>query len=847
LTLNPDGTFTYEPAADMSGARTFTYSVCDDHTLLASNGSTAAPRCRQATATIRIDGPVPPVAVADFAQTDVDVAPPAFDVLVNDMDGNVPALPLSLNPTSYTTLNGGSVACTAAGSCTYTPPAGFTGTDSFVYTVENSLGESASAAVTITVRGNISPLAMDDFAVTPFETAVNVALSSNDLEVEGENLVYTTTPTVAPANGTVTITAAGVATYTPNAGFSGTDTFTYEVCDDHTLLPVNGSGPAPDCTTASVTINVLAEVNYPPIAVLDSAATTEDASVTMDLLANDFDIEDTPAGIALTMTSVDAETVMGGTIVDNGDGTVEYTPAPGFCGLDIFNYQIADSRGLTAVGAATVVVNCDEPPNAEDDTANTSFNTVTNISYDTNDSDPEDGAPALDSFDATSTEGGTVADNGDGTFEYTPPADFCGVDSFNYVVIDSNGQTDSATVTVDVTCADQDTDGDGIPDWVEVIICGTTTCADGTEDTDGNGIPDWTEIIICGAAGCVDTENGDEDGDGIPDWVEIIVCGTTTCATGAEDSDGDGIPDWVEVLVCGTVTCANVDDDEDGDGIPDWIEIIICGSATCADGEEDSDGDGIPDWIEITICGTATCAESGDDADGDGIPDWVEVVVCGTATCLDPGTDSDNDGIPDWVEVLVCGTPTCADGTEDVDGNGVPDWQEIAVCGEAGCMGEYLRTKPVGACSNTATFTIPGTLEYDIPNGFRSNTDIRIFMFSEPTLLYSGVLPDSAKITLNIPAGTTPGKHKFMVVGVDDITGNVKIDGCSRNGELPKASTVTTAKVAGTTQSPAAAAAAATAGEAGSGYRCGGYRHRDSRRCDGAARRRVHVVDPPPQ
>ena len=87
--------------------------------------------------------------------------------------------------------------------------------------------------------------------------------------------------------------------------------------------------------------------------------------------------------------------------------------------------------------------------------------------------------------------------------------------------------------------------------------------------------------------------------------------------------------------------------------------------------------------------------------------------------------------------------------------------------------------------------------------GFRSNTDIRIYMFSEPVLLYSGVLPDSGKVSLAIPAGVTPGKHKFMVIGVDDITGNVKIDGCARNGELPKAAVAgktqaTTTKATGT-------------------------------------------------
>ena len=842
VTMNGDGTYTWTPTDDTyEGMVTFTYEVCDDHALVVPATETGvddgvAPRCVLAEVVLYVGDNQPPLVTndetivdswysvdtsidgTDAAETVTDAGHSVtIDVLGNDSDPDLPgsiAAPgltiiqagvlniVTLTFDSGVSANGGTVVINADGTITYTAPDGFEGIDGFIYEVEDVSGAKSIASVQIGVIANQAPVATPDSFTGTFGTDVAGSVAANDLELDGETLVYNTTPVVAPVNGTVVLAADGTFTYTPNAGFAGLDSFTYEVCDDHFLIGGDTPGlPAPRCRQAVVTLNV---VNTPPTALVDNAATTEDLPVDIDLLVNDFDAEDTPGGLALTVTSVETTSLMGGTVVDNGDGTVTYTPADGFCGLDSFGYTIEDSGGLPGGAVALVVVSCDEVPNAEDDSANTSFNTAVDISYTTNDSDTEDGTPALDSFDAASTEGGVVVDNGDGTFGYTPAADFCGVDSFNYAVIDSNGQTDTATVTIHVTCMNDDEDGDGIPDWVEVIICGTTTCADGTEDTDGNGIPDWTEIIICGAAGCVDTGD-DSDGDGIPDWVEIIVCGTTTCATGAEDTDGDGIPDWVEVLLCGTTTCAGADDDSDGDGIPDWIEIIICGSATCADGTEDSDGDGVPDWIEIIICGSATCANAEDDSDGDGIPDWIEVTVCGTATCLDPSTDTDGDGIPDWVEVIICGTATCADGTEDTDGNGIPDWQEIATCGEAGCMLDYLRTKTVGSCSNTATFTIPGTLEYDIPNGFRSNTDIRIYMFSEPVLLYSGVLPDSGKVSLAIPAGVTPGKHKFMVIGVDDITGSVKIDGCSRNGVLPGAA------VAGAVQAPAAATGTKTA------------------------------------
>ena len=89
----------------------------------------------------------------------------------------------------------------------------------------------------------------------------------------------------------------------------------------------------------------------PTSAVNDSAATTEGVAVVINVLANDSD----PDGDALTISSVGA--AAHGTVVNNGDGTLTYTPAAGFIGVDTFTYTICAPEGcLTSSSTAAVTV-----------------------------------------------------------------------------------------------------------------------------------------------------------------------------------------------------------------------------------------------------------------------------------------------------------------------------------------------------------------------------------------------------------------------------------------------------------------------------------------------------------
>ena len=135
---------------------------------------------------------------------------------------------------------------------------------------------------------------------------------ANDTDVDGDTLTVTTlTPTAA--HGTVSCTAAGVCTYTPNADYDGSDSFTYEISDGH-----GGT----DTATVSVTVTP-PTANTPPVADDETLTTPEDVSDSVNVLVGDSDAD----GDALTITSA-SPTASHGTVSCTTAGLCTYTPRP---------------------------------------------------------------------------------------------------------------------------------------------------------------------------------------------------------------------------------------------------------------------------------------------------------------------------------------------------------------------------------------------------------------------------------------------------------------------------------------------------------------------------------------
>jgi hypothetical protein len=132
---------------------------------------------------------------------------------------------------------------------TYTPAAGFIGSDSFTYTISDGRGGTATATVAISVADR-PPVASDDTITTLQDTPGSVNVLANDVDPDPDAL--TVSAFTQGAHGAVAITS-GIATYTPAAGFVGSDSFTYTIDDGHGVtatatVNVTVIGSTPACT-----------------------------------------------------------------------------------------------------------------------------------------------------------------------------------------------------------------------------------------------------------------------------------------------------------------------------------------------------------------------------------------------------------------------------------------------------------------------------------------------------------------------------------------------------------------------------------------------------------------------
>jgi len=739
ITVNTDGSFTYTPDAGFSGNDTVIVSVCD-------NGIPLPAACINDTIVIVVgavnDAPV--VSNENYNATEDNplVTTAGTGILSNDTDGGGEGTLLTVNTTPVSGPSNGTISISTDGSFTYTPNANFNGTDTVIVTVCDSGTPLPAICVNDTLFITIAPV--NDAPVTDNETYTTnedvaltvipgsgILINDTDGGGEGTTLTVTTTPLYGPSNGTISVNANGGFTYTPDASFNGTDTVIVSLCD-------NGI-PTPSICVNDTIIITVTPVNDAPVVANETYSVNEDTPVTTTagtgILANDTDGGGEGTTLAVNTTPVSGPA--NGTITINTDGSFTYTPDADFNGTDTVVVTVCDNGlPLPAICVNDTLVITVNPINDAPVVANESYTTgedapltvvlANGILANDTDGGGEGTTLTVATTPVSGPSNGTVSVNTDGSFTYTPDADFNGIDTVVVSVCDNGipapascvndtvfitvNPVNDPPVTVNETyvldeddvlttntgngiLSNGDTDGgnEGTSLNVTVTLVDSTDNGTVVVNTDGTFTytpdPDYYGsdsfiVTVC------------DNGTPLPvqctnDTITLVVNPVNDAPVASNDSSS--------VAVNGsTINIPVIQNDTDTEN--DTLTITIIGGPQNGNASvvNDTTVSYVPDngfcgtdtiWYQVCDNGTPSLCDTAmivievypTDTDGDGLSDAYETTSADTDgdTVLDYlDLDSDNDGLTDAEEAegtLACGTPD----VNDTDGDGVPDHHDL--------------------------------------------------------------------------------------------------------------------------------------------------------------------------
>ncbi|XQF93031.1 tandem-95 repeat protein [Pseudoalteromonas espejiana] len=396
----------YTPEANFNGQAIINYTVSD--------GTDTAAGVLTVTVTPVNDAPI---ANPDAATILEDAAATNINVLTNDTDVENDTLSISEANTSS-----GSVSV-SGNNLIYTPESDFNGQATVNYTLSDGT-DTAAGVLTVTVTPvNDAPVANPDSA-TILEDAVttNINVLANDTDPESDSLSISAATTTT---GSVSVAGSNLA-YTPEANFNGQAIINYTVSD------------GTDTATGVLSITVTA-VNDTPIANTDTVTINEDNATTVNVIANDTDIEND----TLTITTVSAD-IGSADIVGN---QVQYTPQADNNGTATVTYTISDGNAASSGTLNITITSVNDAPIANADTATILEDAAaTNINVLANDTDVENDTLSISAVSATS---GSVTSSGTDVI-YTPAANFNGQASVSYTLSDGT-DTAAGQLTITVT------------------------------------------------------------------------------------------------------------------------------------------------------------------------------------------------------------------------------------------------------------------------------------------------------------------------------------------------------------------------------------------------------------
>ncbi len=385
-----------------------------------------------------------PTALTDSfsVQEDNALGVEAPGVLGNDF--NPKGDPASLDVSLVSGVSDGTLSLARDGSFEYEPNPDYNGSDSFIYEATDADGASDTSMVHVTVQPVNDPptvTSIQDTTINEDARLEEISFSVGDQETDADSLAVTASSSnadVVPDDG-IKLSGSGsdrLLTAVPRADSSGVAPITVVVEDN---------GKRAD-TTFDLTVR---EINDAPVAYADTFQTAEDSVLTVEapgVLGNDTDVDD---------DSLSASIVNGpsnGNLTLREDGSFRYDSGSGFSGKETFTYQALDGSGaVDTASVAVTILPTNDPPVARADSFQTPEDSTLTIEASgvlENDTDPN--SDSLSASLLSSASNGRLVFNADGSFEYTPEANFNGEDRFTYRTLDDSSAADTASVTLAV-------------------------------------------------------------------------------------------------------------------------------------------------------------------------------------------------------------------------------------------------------------------------------------------------------------------------------------------------------------------------------------------------------------
>lgn len=456
VSLRPDGSFSYTPAAEArSTARKTTKTDNDKFTVTVDDGH-GSQKTVAVNVTIAPSDTAPVNVVSTIGSPNTNTGVIKGVVTANDNEGD------ALTFTGSTTTTKGKVIVSRDGTFTYTPTAAArhdasadtaspaAKRDTLTVNVVDKYGASTPISITVNILAkNAAPGGVKTKVAQTDNTTGAVTGTISVADADKDVLTYSGSATTG--QGRVVVNANGTFTFTPTttarAKAAAPDAAAADKQFNFTVTTNDGHG---GITPIAVTVAI--SPNLPPSEGKYSLGQPNSSTsvVTGTVTARD------PDGDKLTYTSPAATAK--GSIAITAQGTFTYTPtaaarhaaaAGGAAAQDTFTVAVADGKGgITQVTVTVPILGANSAPAVGNTTFSVNQNTQLSGNVLANVSDP-DGDPLTVGF-VSGRDHGSLNLNANGSFTYSPVAGFSGTDSFTYTVSDGHGATSTATATITV-------------------------------------------------------------------------------------------------------------------------------------------------------------------------------------------------------------------------------------------------------------------------------------------------------------------------------------------------------------------------------------------------------------